>query len=80
MADLLLDRRERARAELDAQQRACVVDPTSTPHLVSARGAMISLGCCTEAESAYREACGVEALESCVSRWSAECASGRLAP
>lgn len=69
-----------ARAELARQQRACASDPTSTPHAVSDAPPMIALGCCTEAEGAYREACGVEGLESCVSRWSAECASGRLTP
>lgn len=66
------------RAELALHQRACASDPASTPHHVSDEPAMIALGCCTESESAYRDACGIEGLESCVSRWSAECASGRL--
>lgn len=69
-----------ARAELTRQQRACVSDPSSTPHAITDAPAMIALGCCTEAEGAYRDACGIEGLEPCVSRWSAECASGRLAP
>lgn len=69
-----------ATSELSRQQRACALDPTSTPHALADTRAMIALGCCTEAEGAYREACGVEGLESCVSRWSAECASGRLVP
>ncbi|UJR79355.1 hypothetical protein [Sandaracinus amylolyticus] len=71
---------EGARDELGRQQRACVGDPTSTPHHVSDRAAMIALGCCSEAEGAYAEACGMEGLEACASRWSAECASGRLQP
>ncbi|AKF08036.1 hypothetical protein [Sandaracinus amylolyticus] len=69
---------EGARDELGRQHRACIDDPTSTPHHVSDRAAMIALGCCSEVEGIYAEACGVESIEACVSRWSAECASGRL--
>lgn len=71
---------EGARGELERQRASCASDPTSTPHQVSDAPAIVALGCCTEAEAAYREACGVEGIESCVSRWSAECASGTLAP
>jgi hypothetical protein len=70
-----------ARAELGALRERCIDDPTSTPHHVVAAGAsLVALGCCTDAMTAYRQACGIEALEACSSRWIAECESGRIAP
>jgi hypothetical protein len=69
-----------ARAELTRQRDQCVADPTSTPHHVVAAVPLVALGCCTEAEHVYRQACGLEALEPCASRWLAECESGTLAP
>lgn len=68
---------EDARREMSAQQRQCVSDPMSTPRHVSDHAAWIALGCCTEAARIYRQACGVETLEACASRWIAECESGR---
>lgn len=68
---------EDARREMSAQQRQCVNDPMSTPRHVTDHASWIALGCCTEAARIYREACGLETLEACASRWIAECESGR---
>ena len=67
---------EDATRELTRLAQGCELDPLSTPHHVSDRPALIHLACCEEAMSAYRQGCGVEAIEACVSRWSAGCSSG----
>lgn len=71
---------EPARAELERLRKACTRDPLATPRRILVQGSPLTeLGCCTESEHAYREACGVEALSACVSRWSAECWAASLA-
>lgn len=67
---------EDASRELTRLSQGCELDPLSTPHHVSDRPALIHLACCEEAMSAYRQGCGVEAIEACVSRWGARCSSG----
>jgi len=71
---------ERARDQLTLLRDRCVADPTSTPHHLDPSEALIALGCCTEAATAYERACGDEVTTSCRSRWSAECDSGRIGP
>ena len=40
---------------------------------------MIQLGCCTEAQGAYAEACGDEgSLGACLDRWARHCERGDL--
>jgi hypothetical protein len=70
---------DRARDELAALYRGCVADPTSSPHLV-ATGAFVGVGCCEEARTSYGDACGVEGLEACASRWLAECGAEARTP
>lgn len=67
-----------ARAQLTGLRDGCLADPTSTPHHLDPAPALIALGCCTEAASAYRRACEDATTGPCVSRWSAECDSGRI--
>lgn len=69
---------ERARGQLTRLRDGCVADPTSTPHHLDPSRALIALGCCTEAATAYQRACDDGASGACVSRWSAECESGRI--
>ncbi len=65
--------------ELTRLHRGCVRDPMSTPHHVATEAATISLGCCTEARSAYEELCGAEGPAGpCVSEWGARCDAGLL--
>lgn len=71
---------ERAGGQLALLRDRCVSDPTSTPHHLDTSAPLIALGCCTEATTAYQQACDDQALTSCLSRWSAECESGRIAP
>lgn len=56
----------------------CRADPLRVPHLVGVGGAPLAvIGCCTETEAAYREACGFDGpLSACGSAWAARCASG----
>ena len=65
-------------AELGRLLDGCRTDPLSAPHLLSAGGASLAgLGCCTEAEAAYRAACGFDGeLSRCGSEWAARCARG----
>ncbi len=65
-----------ASAELTRLAFDCELDPLSTPHHVGESRALVRLGCCAESESAYRQACGEEGVEACVSRWAAECHHG----
>jgi len=67
---------EPLREELSRLERGCAGDPLSGPHLVSVGGASLAgLGCCTAAEAAYREACGLDGeLSACGSAWLAHCA------
>ena len=69
---------EGARAQLTELRDGCVADPTSTPHHLDPAPALIALGCCTEAAAAYQRACEDATTGPCVSRWSAECDSGRI--
>lgn len=71
---------DEARTELTRLRDACVTDPTSTPHAVVAQGSLVALGCCTESEHVYAQACGTESIAPCTARWLAECESGTLAP
>ena len=61
------------RGELERLSMGCLRDPLSTPHAVSSSPSTIGLGCCEEAASVYREACGDETLGSCTSEWLAVC-------
>ena len=69
---------EGARAQLTELRDGCVADPTSTPHHLDPAPALIALGCCTEAATAYQRACEDATTGPCASRWSAECDSGRI--
>lgn len=69
---------ERAREQLTELRDGCVADPISTPHHLDPSRALIALGCCTEAATAYQRACDDATTGPCVSRWSAECDSGRI--
>ncbi len=62
--------------ELSRLHGGCMHDPMSTPHLVAESGALVSLGCCTQARTAYEQACGLEGQGRCESAWGARCESG----
>lgn len=61
------------RSELERLSDGCRRDPLSTPHAVSSDLTVIGLGCCEEAASIYRDACGDETLSPCLSEWRALC-------
>lgn len=72
---------ERTELELGRLLERCVVDPRSTPHHVSSSAALVALGCCLEAESVVREACGDEgSFGPCLAGWAGRCERGELAP
>jgi hypothetical protein len=60
-------------AEMTRLSGECVANPASGPHRVTTGGALLTLGCCQEAELAMDRACGHETMGSCMHAWSARC-------
>ncbi len=60
-------------SELTRLSDECVRNPSSGPHMVAVGGALLTLGCCEEAERAYDRGCGHEGLPGCAQRWAARC-------
>lgn len=59
--------------ELTRLSADCLANPSSAPHRVSTGGALLTIGCCEEANVAYDRACGHEALAGCAATWVARC-------
>jgi hypothetical protein len=68
------------RSELERLSAGCRRDPLSTPHAVTTSPTAIGVGCCEEAASAYRDACGDEHLGPCTSEWLARCERAATLP
>jgi hypothetical protein len=64
--------------ELERLAASCLRDPLSTPHATLAAPSAVALGCCEEAASAHREACGDETSARCSSGWRAACGAAAL--
>lgn len=64
--------------ELDRLAASCRRDPLSTPHAALRAPSAVALGCCEEAASAHREACGDETSARCSSGWRAACGAAAL--
>jgi hypothetical protein len=65
-------------AELERLAGACRRDPLSTPHAILTEASAVALGCCEEAASAHREACGDETTARCTSGWRARCGAAAI--
>ena len=62
-------------SELDSLTARCAADPLGTARAIESDARRVAAMCCTQAEEAYRRACGFDEpeLDACRGRWSVQC-------